>query len=95
MSVYLIAQLTINDREEYSQYEQGFMDVFAKFEGELLSVDEAPTVIEGEWTATRSVLIRFPTAHAAAAWYNSEDYQSIARHRWAASSGNIIMVNGF
>lgn len=95
MSAYLIVQITITDRDEYARYEAGFMAVFQKYEGTMLSVDENPTIIEGDWTATRSVLIQFPSKEAAMNWYNSVDYQNLAQHRFNASTGNCILVQGF
>ena len=47
MSSYVVAQITINDREKYARYEAGFMDVFDQFGGQILAVDEAPESIEG------------------------------------------------
>jgi uncharacterized protein (DUF1330 family) len=94
MSVFVIAEISIRDRETYGRYEEGFMEVFARYEGEVLSVDEAPSVLEGEWQATRSVLLRFPTEKDARAWYESSEYQELARHRFAASTANVILVQG-
>jgi len=94
MSVYIIAQFAIHDRALYSKYEDGFMAVFKQFDGRLLSVDEEPTVLQGEWSATRSVLIEFPSKQSAMAWMTSPAYQEIAKDRLAASTGNVIMVNG-
>ena len=95
MSHYLLAQITINDRTEYANYEAGFMDIFAKYEGTILAVDEAPMVLEGEWECTRTVLIEFPSEESALAWYRSEEYQSLAAHRFASSTGNVVMVPKF
>lgn len=95
MSVYLIAQINIRDREGYALYENGFMDIFARYRGKLLSVDESPETLEGEWPATRTVLIEFPSREDADAWYHSEAYQTLAQHRHAASEGNIVVVRGF
>ena len=53
MAVYLVAQITIHDRERYAQYEAGLMDIFMRFGGRLLCVDEQPEVLEGEWPCTR------------------------------------------
>jgi uncharacterized protein (DUF1330 family) len=60
----------------------------AGISGKLLAVDEAPTVKEGDWPYTRTVLIEFPTAEAFDAWFNSPEYQALAEHRplYAASS---------
>ncbi len=94
MSVYMIAQLQIDDRDRYSQYEAGFIEIFAKHGGKLLSVDESPETIEGNWDWTRTVLIEFPTAEQANAWYQSDEYQELAKHRFASSDGNIVMIKG-
>ena len=92
MTVYLIAQLKIHDRERYAEYESGFIDIFSQYKGTLLSVDEAPGRLEGEWDFTRTVLIQFPTKDDADAWYYSTEYQNLVKHRFAASDGNIVMI---
>jgi uncharacterized protein (DUF1330 family) len=95
MSVYIIAQIEIHDRDEYNKYSEGFLDVFARFKGELLVVSENPVVVEGEWPYTRTVVLRFPSADEAQRWYSSPEYQAIALHRFRASKGNAVLVEGF
>ena len=95
MSVYLVAQLKIEDRERYQLYESAFLPVFQQFDGEILAVDESPAVAEGEWPYTRIVILRFPDREAATAWYQSDGYQAIVGHRLAAAEGPILVVNGF
>lgn len=90
--VYVVAQIQIEDRETYRTYEAGFGDVFEKYEGRVLSVSEDPELIEGDWPWTRTVLIHFPSSAALHAWYDSEEYQELAEHRWAASTANIVAV---
>ena len=94
MTCYVVATLNIHDREQYSQYEAGFMEIFQRFQGSLLSVDEQPTLLEGTWSWTRTVLIEFPTKDAAVDWYNCEAYQNLMQHRLAASSGNVVLLEG-
>jgi len=94
MSVYIIARFKIHDRSEYDRYSAGFSDVFKKFDGKMLSVDEDPTVLAGEWDDTRSVIIEFPSEKSALAWMTSDDYQAIAKHRDAGSTANSILVKG-
>jgi len=94
MPVYLVAQLTIHDRTRYADYAIGFMPIFTKYGGKLLSVDEAPKVIEGDWKYTRTVLLEFPSEESADAWYRSEEYQAIAAHRRAASTANLVLIQG-
>ena len=94
MTAYLIAQIQIDDREEYGRYEAGFMDIFSQFGGKLLSVDEDPETLEGGWSFTRTVLIEFPAKEDAMAWYDSDAYQALKQHRLAASAANLIMIEG-
>jgi uncharacterized protein (DUF1330 family) len=95
MSVYIIARFKIHDRSEYDRYLAGFPAVFQQFDGTLLSSDEEPMVLAGEWDDTRSVIIEFPSEDSALKWMNSEAYQSIAKHRNAGSTANSILVKGF
>ena len=94
MAVYLMAQIQIRDGGRYGQYEAGFMDIFRQYQGKVLSVDEVPQILEGEWPHTRTVLIEFPTREEANAWYESEEDQALARHRQAASVSHIALLNG-
>ena len=94
MSHYNIARIDIIDREAYSKYEAGFMEIFSQYEGKLLAVDEAPKVLEGEWPVTRTVLVEFPSEESAMTWYQSEAYQALAQHRFASSDGNIALLKG-
>ena len=90
----MISRMTIHDRAEYDKYETRFMDIFDKFEGKLLSVDEEPQVLGGEWTATRSVLIEFPDKPKLFEWLLSPEYQEIGKFRDAGSRAEAIIVKG-
>jgi uncharacterized protein (DUF1330 family) len=92
MTVYILSRLTITDRAEYQKYEDQFEAIFANFDGKLLSVDEEPLVIAGDWEATRSVVIEFPSKESAFAWMQSDAYQTISKHRNAGSTLSSIMV---
>ena len=92
MTVYIIAEFHIHAREKYDVYDALFMDVFEKFDGKILSVDEAPRVLEGPWESTRSVLLEFPSEESAFAWMGSPAYQEIAQHRLAGSTGRARLV---
>ena len=94
MSVYLVAQLNIHDRATYAKYGSAFMDIFKQYKGKLLSVEETPTVLEGEWSYVRTVLLEFPSEERAHAWYESQEYQAIAEYRRAASTANLVLIRG-
>ena len=92
MAVLIIAQIAIADRAEYDEYSRGFPEVFARYAGELLVVSEDAVVVEGEWPYTRTVVIRFPSEEEARRWYESPEYQRIARHRIRGARTNAVMV---
>jgi uncharacterized protein (DUF1330 family) len=95
MTVYIISRLTIHDRNEYDEYEKGFAAVFEKYDGKMLSVDEEPLVLAGDWDATRSVIIQFPSKKSALTWLMSDEYQEISKHREAGSTASSILVKAF
>ena len=94
MTAYVIATINIHDRERYAEYEAGFMTIFINYGGAMLSVDEAPRVLEGKWAFTRTVLIRFESVEAAESWFFSPEYQDLARHRHAAAESHCVIVSG-
>tara|TARA_Y100001970_G_scaffold23268_1_gene27303 strand:- start:230 stop:679 length:450 start_codon:yes stop_codon:yes gene_type:complete len=94
MSAYIIAKIQIEDRETYAKYGEGFMPIFEKYQGELLTVDETPTVLEGSWPETRTVIARFKDKEAALKWYESEEYQELVQYRLQASTADVIITQG-
>ena len=95
MTVYVIVQLKMTNREAYDRYQARFFDVFRKFSGRLLSADEHPAVIEGAWDRDKLVLMSFPDEAAFQAWANSPDYLEIARDRKAGAEAVVLLAKGF
>jgi uncharacterized protein (DUF1330 family) len=92
MTVYILAQLSIHDRAAYDKYQSRFMEVFKPFGGSVLAVDDNVKALEGDWPHTRLVLASFPDEAAFRAWWDSPAYREIAKDRWAASDGSIVLV---
>jgi len=95
MSRFIVAQISIRNRDEYSKYESGFVEIFSKHSGRILSVDEDPRILEGSWPFTRTVLIEFPSEKEAMGWYGSDEYKKLAEHRIASSDANIVLISGY
>ena len=94
MSSYFIANIRIHDPQEYDRYLEGYDEVFEKYKGKVVAVDDNPIVLEGQWPYSRAVMIRFPGEDELMRWYESPEYQSLAKHRWQASEADIIIVQG-
>ena len=91
---YFVAQIRIDDPDEYEKYLEKVDEVFAKYNGEYLATDESPTVLEGEWNYTKSVLIKFNSQEDFERWYYSDDYQKILKHRLSSASCDTILIKG-
>ena len=94
MKHYFVAQIKINDPAEYDKYLENFDDIFSKFKGDYLAIDESPTILEGSWNYTKSVLVKFNSKQDFEDWYYSEDYQKILVHRLKAAKCDTILLEG-
>jgi uncharacterized protein (DUF1330 family) len=92
MSCYFVAQIRIHDPDEYQKYLDGFDEIFSRYKGIVVAVDEDPVVLEGEWPYTRSVIIRFPNDDEAKRWYESPEYRELKKHRHRSSDANIALI---
>ena len=58
----------------------------------LLSFDQSPQSLEGDWHGTQTVLLEFESVEAARAWYESEDYQKAVKLRQVAADCNGVIL---
>jgi uncharacterized protein (DUF1330 family) len=94
MTVYAIAQLRFTDRSAYERYQRRFLDVFRRYDGELLAADEAPTVVEGATDREKVVLMSFPDEAAFRVWAQSPEYLEISADRRAGADTVVLLVQG-
>jgi uncharacterized protein (DUF1330 family) len=94
MPVYIINNMTIQDRAEYETYLGAFMGVFRQFDGQVLAVQNAPAAFEGEWPFDRTVILSFPDREQLLRWYESPEYQAIVGHRFKGTTSNVVILDG-
>ncbi|MGU3501116.1 DUF1330 domain-containing protein [Mycobacterium sp. C31M] len=90
---YVLITETITDPEGMKQY--GKLAGQAMAGATILAVDQKPTVIEGSWETTQTVLLEFESVQAANDWYYSDAYQAAVKVRQAAATCNGVILNGF
>ena len=90
---YLIANITVNDPDDYSGYVSDAPALMARFGGEYLVRGGQSQVAEGE-SRDRQVVIEFPSYAEAVAAYNDPEYQTLAEIRRRATDSTIILVEG-
>ena len=94
MPVYFYANIRVKDEAEYKKYLALVDEVFEKYKGEYLVVDESPELIEGSWDFTKSVLIKFESREEFRRWYYSEEYQQILKYRLSGSDCDAVLLHG-
>ena len=94
MSVYFMASILITNEQEYQVYLDRSEEIFARYKGSYLAVDNSPEVLEGEWKYSRAVLIHFDSQEDFDSWYRSDEYQEILKYRLAASECDTILIQG-
>jgi uncharacterized protein (DUF1330 family) len=94
MTVYAVAQLKFTDRAAYGRYAARVRGVLSQFGGRALASDEQPEIIEGRWDGDKIVLLSFPDPTASWRFFNSAEYQEIAKDRKAGAETVLLLVNG-
>jgi uncharacterized protein (DUF1330 family) len=91
---YWIARLDVTDADAYKQYVAANGPALAAFGARFLVRAGAFEALEGTGRS-RNVVIEFPSYQAALDCYRSPAYQAAARLRAAASSGELIVIEGY
>jgi uncharacterized protein (DUF1330 family) len=94
MAYYVIFDVTIHDLPKYQEYMAKIKPVLEAAGGRYLVRGGQHTVLEGDWMPTRLVVLEFPSSTAAQTFYVSPAYASLKAMRMAASSANIVGVEG-
>jgi uncharacterized protein (DUF1330 family) len=94
MKAYVVVQERIEDEETFADYRKAVVATLAAYDGRFLVRGGALSVLEGEWTHPRLIIIEFPSRAAAEGWYRSPEYQKLLPLRLRSSVGNLIIVDG-
>jgi uncharacterized protein (DUF1330 family) len=93
---FVIVQIAIHDWDGYRQYGlANHLEIFDKFSGTLVGVDDDVEVVEGDWPFTRTVILEFPSKELARAWYGSAEYQAVVGLRHGSATSNLVIVSGY
>ena len=92
---YLVGQITITNTQAYAVYAAQVPQTIAAFGGRYLVRGGHATQVEGQSQGDRNVVIEFPSREAAEAWYASDGYQSIIKHRTDNASGSLALIDGY
>lgn len=90
--VLMIAMLDVHDAELLEEYKRLAAPTLAAHGAKLVAVDDHAQTLEGAWPGARTIVLEFPSADAAKAWYGSAEYQAAADVRKRAATTGMALV---
>lgn len=90
--VQFIAHFTVDDPDEYHRYEKGFFPVLKPYGGRFITYDDSVTVLEGDRSEGRTVIIEFDDEETLMRWWDSNEYRELAKIRHASVTTHSVCV---
>ncbi len=90
--VHFIAHFTVDDADTYHQYEKGFFPILKPSGATFITYDDNVTVLEGERAEGRTVIIQFPSEEALMTWWDSDEYQELAKIRHQGTTTHSVSI---
>src|ERR671930_1984542 len=94
MSAYVVVDVTVRDASTYEEYKRLAPMSIAQYGGRYLARGGATTVLEGEWRPKRLVILEFPNADQARAWWSSPEYAAAKALRQSCAGTDMVLVEG-
>jgi uncharacterized protein (DUF1330 family) len=93
-SAYIIAHVDVTDPEQYEEYKKYSSQAIQTHGAEVCVRGGKVEVLEGNWSPTRVVVLKFPNSGAAKTFYDSTDYVKARQARAQAAQMRMILVEG-
>lgn len=94
MPAYVVVQITVNDLAVYDRYKELAPPAIAAYGGRYLLRGGSVETLEGDWKPSRFVILEFPTAERARAWWSSPEYSEGKALRQSCADTEMILVEG-
>ncbi len=94
MSGYVIAHVEVTNPTQYEEYKKFSSAAMQATGAEVCIRGGKIEVLEGDWSPTRVVLLKFPTFEQAKAFYDSPEYLQAREARAGAAVMRMIVVEG-
>jgi uncharacterized protein (DUF1330 family) len=94
MPAYVIVQIEIHDAETYERYRALVPPSIAAYGGRFVVRGGPVTTLEGDWRPARLVVLEFPSADVARAWWASPEYAEAKALRLASATSEMVLVEG-
>jgi uncharacterized protein (DUF1330 family) len=94
MPAYVVVEIAVHDAQTYERYKQLAPPAITAYGGRYLARGGATEALEGTWSPPRFVILEFPSAERARAWWNSPEYAPAKAMRQASAETRMLLVEG-
>lgn len=94
MAAYIVVEVDVKDKERYEDYKRLVPPTLAQYGGRFLVRGGAAETLEGDSSPGRVVIVEFPSAEQARAWWGSPEYAPAKELRQATAHTRMILVEG-
>ena len=94
MAAYILVDIVVKDPATYERYKQLAQTSLPSYGGRYLVRGGATQSLEGDWPLNRFVLLEFPDAERARAWWASPEYAAAKALRHASAHTRMALAEG-
>jgi len=93
-AAYVVVQVAVDDPDVYERYKALAPPSIAAYGGRYLVRGGASEVLEGTWQPPRLVVLEFPSAAQARAWWDSPEYAAAKALRQRCARTEMLLIEG-
>ena len=93
-SAYIIANVHVTNSAQYDEYRKLSSQAIQAHGAEVCVRGGAVEVLEGDWQPERVVVLKFPSAEQARAFYDSAEYRAARAARQGAAVMRMVLIEG-
>ena len=94
MTAYFVVNCTVTDADRLNEYLAAAMATVGLVPLKIIAMDNESETVEGTPAGSRTVIVEFESKEDFRKWYESPEYQAAIGHRFAATEGFGVLVNG-
>jgi len=95
MAGYIVLDVVVRDPVAYERYKQLAGATVTAYGGRYLVRGGVAETLEGSWRPSRLVVLEFPSATQARAWWTSPEYEPAKAIRQSCADTEMLLVEGF
>jgi uncharacterized protein (DUF1330 family) len=94
MPVYVVVDIAIHDPVTWERYKEMAPATIGRYGGRYAVRGGTLTTLEGAWRPQRLVILEFPDAAKARAWWDSPEYAPAKALRQASATTGMVLIDG-